>query len=239
MTTKVDHWAEVRAGLRDALPILSAIAPYAAVFGAIAVESGLSLTEALVTSGSIYAVASQYVMVETMQDGLPIWAILLAVLAVNFRHVLYSAASVRWMGAFTKPQKIAAFFFLHDAQYASSEARAAKTIVQPAWYFAYGMFVYIGWMVSNLLGAVFGGLIGDQAQFGLDMVLPLFFAGLVFGLRAKPRFGAVLCVSVGSALLAYFTVGSPWHITLGGGAGIFTAAALSRPLSLDQEAEYV
>ena len=35
--------------------------------------------------------------------------------------------------------------------------------------------------------------------------------------------------SGGVALLTYFTLGSPWHITLGGIAGLIVAAAQSRP----------
>lgn len=221
--------SEIRDGLRDGLPIVSAIAPYAAVFGAVAVESGLSVVETMLTSGSIYAVASQYVMVESYQDQLPVWAILLAFLAVNFRHVLYSAASTRWLTQFSGPQKALAFFVLHDAQFASAEARAAKMTVTPGWYFSYALLVYAGWMIANFVGAQFGRLIGDLSRYGLDMLLPLFFAAMVFSLRKKQRFASTLLVSLTAGLLAYFTVGSPWHITLGGLAGILTAAALSSP----------
>lgn len=224
-----DRVTEVRDALRDVLPVASAIAPYSAVFGALALDQGMSLSELLITSGSIYAVASQYVMLDGMLQGLPLWSVLLAVLAVNFRHVLYSAASVRWLGHFSRGQRAIAFFFLVDPQYATCESRHVARPITPTYYFTYALFMYSVWMLSNLMGALFGKLLGDVSRFGLDLILPMFFAVMVMGFRHKSRFGLVLCTSVGVSVLAFFTIGSPWHITLGGLAGILLAAVLSKP----------
>jgi len=221
--------SEVKDALKDVLPVASAIAPYSAVFGALAIDQGMTLTQLMVTSGSIYAVASQYVMLDLMVQGLPIWSILLAVLAVNFRHVLYSAASVRWIGGFSPLQKIMAFFLLVDPQYATCEARHTAQPITPTYYFSYAACVYVAWMTSNLLGGLFGKLLGDTSRFGMDLILPMFFAVLVFGFRRKPRFATVLIVSVSVSILAFFTIGSPWHITFGGLSGILVAALLSKP----------
>lgn len=230
--------SDIKDALRDVMPVASAIAPYSAVFGALALDEGMSLTELLVTSGSIYAVASQYVMLDGMLQGVPLWSVLLAVLAVNFRHVLYSAASVRWLGGFTPLQRALAFFFLVDPQYATCEARHVTKPITPTYYFTYALFMYSVWMLANLLGALFGKLLGDVSRFGLDLILPMFFAVMVMGFRHKPRFALVLSVSVSVSVLAFFTIGSPWHITLGGVAGILTAAGMSKPQT-GREAQHV
>lgn len=221
--------SETRDALRDVFPVATAIAPYSAVFGVLAIEEGLSLSELLVTSASIYAVASQYVMLDLMVQGVAVWSILLAVLAVNFRHVLYSAASVRWLQNFSPLQRVFAFFLLVDPQYATCEARHRSRAITPTYYFTYALCVYVVWMLSNLLGALFGNLLGDISRFGMDLILPMFFACLVVGFRTSPRFFTVLLTSVSVSVLAYFTVGSPWHITLGGLSGIGVAACLSKP----------
>lgn len=221
--------SETRDALRDVFPVASAIAPYSAVFGVLAIEEGMTLTELLVTSASIYAVASQYVMLDLMLQGVAVWSILLAVLAVNFRHVLYSAASVRWLNEFNPLQRALAFFLLVDPQYATCEARHTSKVITPTYYFTYAMCVYVVWMTSNLLGALFGSLLGDISRFGMDMILPMFFASLVVGFRKQPRFATVLLTSVTVSILAFITVGSPWHITLGGLSGILVAAFLSKP----------
>ncbi|MEP1931215.1 MAG: AzlC family ABC transporter permease [Roseibium sp.] len=216
-------------GTRDVVPILIAVVPFSAVFGAVAIESGLSFAELLLTSMSIYAVASQYVMLDLLGQGVPAWSIILAVFAVNFRHVLYSASIGRHMQAFSGLQKAAAFFLLVDPQFAASERRAASPGLRPAYYFSYAACIYITWIASNCVGAAFGSLIEDPSAYGIDFILPLYFTGLIAGFHRRPGFVAVLIVSAFASLLAYFTVGSPWHITLGGLAGLATAAALSRP----------
>ncbi|MFD2205697.1 AzlC family ABC transporter permease [Kiloniella antarctica] len=220
---------DIKDGLRDALPIMAAIVPFGAVFGAVAIDSGLSFLEMMVTSLSIYAAASQYVMIDLMGQTLPVWSIVLAVFAVNFRHVLYSASIGRKMTLFSPLQKACAFFLLVDPQFAASETRAATVGLRPAYYFSYAAVIYITWIASNCVGALFGSLIENPATYGLDFILPLYFTGLVAGFHKRPNFILVLLVSGGVALLTYFTLGSPWHITLGGIAGLIVAAAQSRP----------
>ncbi|GAA6208387.1 AzlC family ABC transporter permease [Cognatishimia sp. WU-CL00825] len=221
----------MKAGLRDALPILLAIAPYALVFGVYGIDQGMSSTEVLLASATIFAVASQYVMVELMGQDVPIWSILLAVLAVNFRHVLYSASLVQSLQAFSGTQKALAFFFLTDPQFASSAARATRQKLRPSYYFSYALVVYFVWICANILGSYFGRWLGDLSRFGLDFLLPMFFASLVIGFRHRPGFSWVLTVSVMVSLAAFYLIGSPWHITLGGFAGIATAALRNAPKS--------
>ncbi|WP_417432028.1 AzlC family ABC transporter permease [Kiloniella sp.] len=221
--------SDIKDGIKDVLPILIAIVPFAAVFGAVAIESGLSFGETMVTSLSIYAAASQYVMIDLMGQSVPVWSIVLAVFAVNFRHVLYSASIGRTMGTFSFWQKALAFFLLVDPQFASSEARASKSGLRPAYYFSYALMIYGTWMAANAIGALFGSLISSPATYGLDFILPLYFTGLVAGFHKRPNFVLILITSAGVSLAAYLTIGSPWHITLGGIAGLIIAAALSKP----------
>ncbi|WP_204248130.1 AzlC family ABC transporter permease [Kiloniella spongiae] len=229
--------SDIKDGIKDVSPILFAIVPFAAVFGAVAIESGLSFGETMLTSLSIYAAASQYVMIDLMGQNVPVWSIVLAVFAVNFRHVLYSASIGRTMGAFSTLQKALAFFLLVDPQFASSESRAAKSGLRPAYYFAYAAMIYSTWIAANCVGALFGSLIDSPATYGLDFILPLYFTGLVAGFHKRPNFVPVLAISASVSLLAWFTIGSPWHITLGGIAGLITAAALSKPVKHKMEEE--
>lgn len=211
-------------GIKDALPILVAVAPFSAVFGAVAISEGLSFGELLFASASIYAVASQYVMVDLISQQVPAWSVILSVLAINFRHVLYSASIGRHMQAFSFSQKVLAFFLLVDPQYAACEARSNRTTLRPAYYFAYAATVYTTWMTANALGATFGTLIEHPENFGIDFLLPLYFTGLVAGFHKRPQFFLVLAISCAVSWLSYFTLGSPWHITLGGLAGLCVAA---------------
>ena len=220
--------SDILDGVKDALPILIAVVPFSAVFGAVAISKGFSFFELMLASASIYAVASQYVMVDLISQNVPAWSVMLSVFAINFRHVLDSASLGRHMQTFSFAQKILAFFLLVDPQYAASEARTTKTTLRPAYYFSYAATVYVTWMVANALGATFGALITHPENFGIDFLLPIYFMGLVAGFHQRPQFLLVLLVSCAASWISYFTLGSPWHITFGGLAGLFAAALTAK-----------
>ncbi len=220
---------DARDGVRDALPVFAAVVPFAAVFGALAVDAGLSVANILIASATIFAGASQYAMIELLGQKVPPWSIVLTVFAINFRHVLYSASIGRHLKQFSRLQKALAFFLLVDPIYASGEARAQRGTLRPAYYFAYGAVFYSTWMISNMAGVLFGAIVGDLSVYGFDYILPIYFTGLVIGFRRRPNFLPILIVSVIVSLGVYFTVGSPWHISLGGIAGLMLAAVLSKP----------
>lgn len=222
--------SEWRDGAVDALPITVAVAPFAAVFGALAVQAGWSVAMVMATSGTIFAGASQYVLLDLHGQGVPAWSVVLAVFVVNFRHVLYSASIGRRMGSFGTAQKALAFFFLVDPQFAASEARSRRRVLRPAYWFGYAAVVYGTWMVFNLIGALSGRLIQAPERYGLDFILPVYFTCLIVGFRGQSGFAGVLVVSAMVALAVHQSLGSPWHMLLGGLAGmVFAAARTPRP----------
>ena len=218
-----------RRGVRDSLPVLVAAGPVGLVFGAVAAQNGATPLDAAFMSATVYAGASQMVAVDLFGQSVPAWAIILSVFAVNFRHVLYSAAVARPMAAFPALARAVGFHFLIDPQFALIERRIdRREPVTPSWYFGLGLPIYLLWVLEGWLGAVFGRLIDDPAAFGLDMILPVYFMALVLGFRGRPNWLPVVLTSGTVSLLVYGTpaLGSPWHVSLGGLAGIAVAALL-------------
>ncbi len=220
---------DIKDGIRDVLPILPAIFPFGGVFGALAVEQGLSSGEVFLASMTIFAGASQYAMLDLMGQNVPAWSIVLAVFAVNFRHVLYSASLARKLAQFKPWQRWVGMFLLVDPQFATADTRAATHGLRPAYFFASGLLLYSNWLFSNAVGAQFGALLENPADYGLDFILPIYFAGLVMGFHKRPRFLPILLISTAVSLVTYHTIGSPWHISIGGVAGLILAAILSKP----------
>lgn len=220
---------EFAASVRDTLPVLFAMAPFAALFGALSAEQGFSLFETLLTSGTIIAGASQFGMLELLGQQVPWWTIVLTVFAINFRHVLYSASIGRKFGRFSTLQKGVAFFVLTDPTYAAAEARARAQVLTPRYFFYYSSIIYSVWMGFNLLGAVFGNLIKNPAAYGIDFILPVYFVGLVMAFKGAKNFVPILVAAVIVSLIAWSIIGAPWHISIGGLVGMTLAAALSKP----------
>ncbi|MBB3590267.1 putative branched-subunit amino acid permease [Rhizobium sp. BK529] len=217
-------------GLRGGFTVALASAPFGALFGALAAEQGMSLPEITFMSATVYAGASQLVGIELFGHNVQAWIIVLSILAVNFRHVLYSAAIARYIGHFTALQKFFTFFLLVDPQFAETVKRGeAGQRVTFIWYLGFGIVIYIPWVIISLIGGMLGSLIGDPKTIGLDILLPAYFLGIVLGFRKRDNFLSVALTSAIASVVAYHFVGSPWHVSLGAAAGIILAALMPLP----------
>jgi predicted branched-subunit amino acid permease len=155
------------------------------------------------------------------------WLIVLSIFAVNFRHVLYSASIGRRIAHWPVIQQALGYFVLTDPQFAVAERKAeAGETVGFAWYMGLGLPVYVFWGIESALGAVFGKLIPDTHALGIDFLLPIYFLGLVMGFRKRPLWLPVVIASAAASIIAYKTVGSPWHVSIGAVAGVLLAVIL-------------
>lgn len=214
-------------GVRLSIPVVVAAAPFALLFGAIAVDNGLSVLEATLMSALIFGGASQMVGIELFGQHVAPWLIVLSIFAVNFRHVLYSAGIGRRIAHWPVIQQALGYFVLTDPQFAVAERKAeAGETVGFAWYMGLGLPVYVLWVIESALGAVFGKLIPDTHALGIDFLLPIYFLGLVLGFRKRPLWLPVVIASAAASIVAYKTVGSPWHVSIGAVAGVLLAVIL-------------
>lgn len=218
---------EIRDAARRGLAIAIAAAPFGVLFGAVAVDNGLTIAEAALMSATLYAGASQLVGVELFDHHVAPWLVVLSIFAVNFRHVLYSAAIAPHIRHLSTWQKATGLFLLTDPQFAETERRAdAGVRVSYVWFLVLGLTVYVPWFFLTVLGGFLGNLIGDPKAIGIDVLLPIYFMGLVLGFRSRANWLPVVLASAAGSILALHVVGSPWHVSLGALAGILVAAVL-------------
>ncbi len=218
---------DVRRGLKSGLPIVISSAPFGMLYGALAVDNGFSVSEAVWMSALVFGGASQLVGIELFDQHVAPWLIILSIFAVNFRHLLYSPALGRRISHWPLFQKVLAFFLLTDPQYAEAETRGqGGDEVSVAWYMSMGLLIYVFWVLDSWIGATFGSLIADPHALGLDFLLPIYFFGLVLGFRKRPLWLPVVAVSATASIVAYKTVGSPWHISIGALAGVLLAVVM-------------
>lgn len=220
---------EIFDGLRDAMPVTVASSSFGILFGALAIKSGLDIWQTIFASATIFAGASQFVFLELYALKVPGWSILLSVLALNFRHVLYSASLGRKMQHFSFLQRYGTFFFMVDPMFGSAEDRAQSHGLTPSYIISYGLLMYLSWILFTAMGAWFGALIEDPNQFGLDLLMPIFFLTLVMGFRKRPNWLPVVCASGVVSVVVYWLLGPPWHISIGALAGILLAVIIGKP----------
>jgi predicted branched-subunit amino acid permease len=218
---------EILSGMRATLPSLISALPFGILLGAVSANMGLSTGEILLMNMTIYAGASQLVGIELFRHNVAPWLVVASIFAVNFRHILYSAALANHIEHFSLGKKLIAFFLMVDPQFAESLKRAeSETPLTFTWYLAFGLTFYITWQITAVLGAIFGSLVGDPRALGLDVLLTVYFLGLTLGFRKKDNWLPTVLASGLAAILAKHLVGSPWHISIGALFGILVATLL-------------
>lgn len=219
-----------RLGLRDSLPFLFVVIPFAMVFGVVAVEAGLSLSQTMGFSIGVFAGASQLAAVQLMTENAPLVIVIATALAVNLRLAMYSASLAPFLGAAPVWQRALVAYLLIDQSYALAHARyEAGPPLSPAARFGY----YLGaaslvvplWCVASFLGAVLGARI--PAGLPMDFAMPITFLAVIAPmLRTLAHVAAALTSVLGVLLLAFL----PFNL------GLLVAALLALVVGAQVEA---
>lgn len=207
-------------GVRDSIPMIVGILPFGLIYGALASLAGLSLGQALGMSLLVYAGSAQFIAISLLTLGSGAVVILLTTLVVNLRHVLYSAALQPYVGKLSQRWRVPLAFGLTDETFAVVQRRylARGMTEHGQWYHAgVALALYLSWVSSSLVGALFGQSVPNLAGWGLDFAMLATFIGIVVpALRNQPQIAAAL-VAGAVALLCH-----AWPYKLG-----LMAAALS------------
>lgn len=213
-------------GFRDGLPFLLVIVPFGMLFGVVATEAGLPLTQVMSFSIVVIAGAAQFTALQLMEENAPTIVVIGSALAVNLRMAMYSASMTPHLGHLPLWRRALVAYSLVDQSYALSimqyEKRPEMTLAQKTSYFA-GVIAPVlpNWYLSTLIGALVGQSIPDSLA--LDFAVPITFLAMIGPmLRTKAHVAAAI-VSVVVALIFAFL---PWNLGLmvAGIAGMVTGA---------------
>ncbi|MBN2761165.1 MAG: AzlC family ABC transporter permease [Rhodobacteraceae bacterium] len=203
MTFPRDFWLGFRAGL----PFLLVIIPFGAVFGVVATEAGLNLTQTMGFSIMVIAGAAQFVAVQLMVENAPILIILATSLAVNLRMAMYSASLAPHLGKITWWERAVVSYFMVDQAYAASILKyETGPQMTPRQKLAYYMGVVTPvcpmWYIATYGGAVLGDLI--PAGLPIDFAVPITFLALIVPmLRTLAHVVAALVSIIGVLVFSF------------------------------------
>ena len=222
------HWslAGLAEGMRVTLPLLPGTCVFAAAFGTIAAQKGLSLFETVFMSGIVYAGASQLVALEAWPDRMTLAAaatIVLVTVTVNMRCVLMSAALRPWLGTLPAWQVYPALFFTTDSQWLIGMRYRAQGGSDASVFVGSGLIMWVLWVASTVLGYWLGVLVADPRRFGFDLILPIFFAAMLVPLWRGARRAAAWAIAGAVALVTAWLVPGWWFIVVGALAGSIAA----------------
>jgi predicted branched-subunit amino acid permease len=228
------YWslAGLAQGARLSMPALPAMAAFAAAFGALAAQKGLTLLDATLMSTIVFAGASQFVAMEIWTD--PMTAATLTTLGlvtamVNLRFVLMSASLRPWLGELPAWQTYPALHLLCEPDWLIAMRHRAEGGSDVAIFLGSGIAMWLVWAAATVAGFLLGSLISDLKRFGLDLVMPTFFVTMLIPLWRGPRRAIAWAIAGAVALLVAQLVAGWWFIIVGAVAGSIAGGLLDEP----------
>ncbi|HKI53537.1 MAG TPA: AzlC family ABC transporter permease [Anaerolineales bacterium] len=192
------------AGVRAEIPLLIGVFPFGMIYGALALNAGLSKSASQMMSSIVFAGSAQFVTAQLVHDAAPGFVIVLTIAVVNLRHVLYSASLAPYLSALSTRWKLLLSYLLTDEAYAPTVIKYERDGVTPFshWFLlGAGLALWSTWQVSTALGIFLGTAIPES--WSLDFALPLTFIAMVVPvLKNRPAIAAALSAGV-TALVAY------------------------------------
>jgi predicted branched-subunit amino acid permease len=216
-------------GVRLFMPLLPGVIIFAMAFGAAAAAKNLTLFEATAMSAFVYAGLSQIIALENWQ---PEWtaAALLGLAfvtgAVNGRMALQGASLQSWLVQWPRRVNYPQLFFLTDANWLIAERERAAGRNDLGVMIGAGAGLWVVWVIATIPGHLAGSLMDDPRRFGLDLLLPIYFAAMLVPVWKGPRLIVPWAVAALVSIVAAQTIGGYSYVILGALSGALAGALM-------------
>lgn len=212
----------VALGARQSLPAMPVMALFAIAFGAHAAQKGLTFAEATLMSALNFAGAAQFVAAEIWSrpmTGATIIAVAIVTGIVNMRFVLISASLRPWLGGLPARQIYPALAVLTEPGWLIALRYRAEGGGDAATLLGSGLVLWLVWIVATAGGYLVGATVADPQRYGLDLVMPVFFAVILVPLWRSARAAVPWAVAGAVAVAAAYYLPGSWYIMAGAVAG--------------------
>jgi 4-azaleucine resistance transporter AzlC len=209
-------------GLRLALPVVPGMVAFGLAVGATAARKGLGFVDNLLMNLFVYAGMSQLVALEAWPERFTIGALVaLAVLmiTINARMLLMSAALYPWLYASSPWRIYPALHVLTDPSWLITMRYRAEGGSDAGVFLGSSVLLAIVWIAAACAGHVGGMLIADARRYGIDLVMPIFFAAMLIPLWRGGRHAVAWIVAGAVAVAVRQLAGGWWFIVAGAVAG--------------------
>ncbi len=167
-------------GFMAMLPLNLAVLPWGILCGSLAIQREFTVFEAILMPALVFAGSVQLVVIELMNDNVPLATILFTTLIISSRHFLYGLAFRDKLKALPLKWRASLGFLLTDELFAlSGSSKAFVGKLRLTYALAAGGSFYLCWLLWNILGIVAGSYLPDLTNLGLDFAIAVTFIALV------------------------------------------------------------
>lgn len=209
-------------GAQLALPVLPGMIAFGLAVGATAARKGFSFLDNFLMNLFVYAGMSQLVVMESWPErfsALALAGLALLCATVNARMLLMSASLQPWLRGLPHWQIYPGLHILTDPSWLIAMRYRAERGTDAGVFFGASTVLAFAWMGAIMAGYLAGALIADPRRYGIDLVMPIFFAAMLIPLWAGARRSIAWLVAGAVALLVQHLVGGWWFIVAGAIAG--------------------
>src|SRR3954469_2641190 len=145
---------------------------------------------------------------------------------VNARFVLMGASLRPWMGALPAWQIYPPLLLTTDATWIVGMRYRAEGKGDASIYLGAGLAIWAVWVAAVVPGYLLGAFISDPKRYGIDLMLPIFFAAMLVQIWRGPRRAIGWAVAGVVALAAAQLLAGWWFIVIGAVAGSIVGGLL-------------
>ena len=214
------------AGVQAEFPLFIGVFPFGMIYGALALNAGLSTSAAQMMSSIVFAGSAQFITAQLVHESAPGFVIVLTIAIVNLRHMLYSASLAPYLASLPTRWKVLLSYLLTDEAYAPTIIRYEKEGISPYahWFLlGAGFSLWSIWQASTALGIFLGTAIPES--WSLDFALPLTFIAMVVPVL-KDRSAIAAALSAGVVALVAFSLPYKLGLILAALVGITVGTVL-------------
>jgi 4-azaleucine resistance transporter AzlC len=206
---------ELQQGILLTLPLVPGVIAFGLLYGVMARQVGFSPWEAWAMSLIVHAGSAQFAVLR-MWGTTGALSIILTTLTINLRHLLMGASLAPYLSKLSTRWKAFLALWMSDESYAVTIDAYEKGRGSQWVFLGANVSVYLSWTMSGLVGAALGRAIPDPGRYGLDLIFPLAFLGLLAGFL-KDKVDAVVAILAGGlALFGAILLPGHWHVVVVG-----------------------
>jgi 4-azaleucine resistance transporter AzlC len=214
--------AGFRLGAQRCVPMLIGLFPFGLVAGVTAQAHGLSLAEACLMSGFVFAGSSQIVTLGAWTVPASIAAATLTCFIVNLRFMLMGPLLAPWFDKVHGWRRWVSIGFLVEHTWALALKEIERGNRDAAFFLGAGVLTWIVWVATTIAGFLLGQVVAPAAGHPLFFAaLACFIAMLVPMWRGKQDFVPWLVAAIAAVAVSREMPGTSWHIVAGALAGGF------------------
>jgi 4-azaleucine resistance transporter AzlC len=206
---------EFSRGVAGTAPLAPGVIAFGLLYGMMARQVGFAPLEAWAMSLIVHAGSAQFAALG-MWDTAGAATIVLTTLIINLRHLLMGASVAPHLRGLSWPWKALLALWMSDESYALTIAEYERGRGSHRYFLGANVGIYLAWTTSGLFGALLGTAIPDPGRYGLDLIFPLAFLGLLASF-VKDRISVVVAlVAGGLALLGACLLPGKWYVVAAG-----------------------